>query len=59
MGGSGKWVKSLVGLKKPDRELDCKVRATRKWFVHSVLSGDSVAFGKDLVFSELDYIRLH
>jgi hypothetical protein len=25
MGGSGKWVKSLIGLKKPDRE-DCKVR---------------------------------
>jgi hypothetical protein len=29
MGGSGKWVKSLIGLKKPDRE-DCKVRASRK-----------------------------
>uniref|UniRef100_A0A0D3EKL8 DUF4005 domain-containing protein n=1 Tax=Oryza barthii TaxID=65489 RepID=A0A0D3EKL8_9ORYZ len=25
MGGSGKWVKSLIGLKKPDRE-DCKAR---------------------------------
>lgn len=25
MGGSGKWVKSLIGLKKPEKE-DCKVR---------------------------------
>ena len=30
MGGSGKWVKSLIGLKKPDKE-DCKVRGQRKW----------------------------
>uniref|UniRef100_A0A453E5R2 Uncharacterized protein n=1 Tax=Aegilops tauschii subsp. strangulata TaxID=200361 RepID=A0A453E5R2_AEGTS len=26
MGGSGKWVKSLIGLKKPDREDCSKVR---------------------------------
>jgi hypothetical protein len=40
MGGSGKWVKSLIGLKKPDRE-DCKVRASHK----------SVVFG----FSRFDF----
>jgi hypothetical protein len=33
MGGSGKWVKSLIGLKKPEKE-DCKVSVTGcSWFL--------------------------
>jgi hypothetical protein len=33
MGGSGKWVKLLIGLKKPEKE-DCKVSATGcSWFL--------------------------
>lgn len=52
MGGSGKWVKSLVGLKKPDRELDCKNKLQvpsvngggankgRKWKLWRSSSGD-------------------
>ncbi|XP_047061529.1 protein IQ-DOMAIN 6-like [Lolium rigidum] len=50
MGGSGKWVKSLIGLKKPDRE-DCKNKLQlpsihgaagkgRKWKLWRSSSGD-------------------
>ncbi|CAM0880197.1 unnamed protein product [Alopecurus aequalis] len=50
MGGSGKWVKSLIGLKKPDRE-DCKSKLQvpflhggggkgRKWKLWRSSSGD-------------------
>uniref|UniRef100_A0A0D9UXV4 DUF4005 domain-containing protein n=1 Tax=Leersia perrieri TaxID=77586 RepID=A0A0D9UXV4_9ORYZ len=50
MGGSGKWVKSLIGLKKPDRE-DCKDKLQvpsvnnggnkgRKWKLWRSSSGD-------------------
>uniref|UniRef100_A0A0E0FHJ6 DUF4005 domain-containing protein n=1 Tax=Oryza nivara TaxID=4536 RepID=A0A0E0FHJ6_ORYNI len=51
MGGSGKWVKSLIGLKKPDRE-DCKEKLQvpsvngggggkgRKWKLWRSSSGD-------------------
>jgi len=33
MGGSGKWVKSLIGLKKPEKE-DCKVRENAIFISH-------------------------
>ncbi|XP_062211450.1 protein IQ-DOMAIN 6-like isoform X2 [Phragmites australis] len=47
MGGSGKWVKSLIGLKKPEKE-DCKVPSLhgggrgkgRKWKLWRSSSGD-------------------
>ncbi|VAH57717.1 unnamed protein product [Triticum turgidum subsp. durum] len=53
MGGSGKWVKSLIGLKKPDREDCCKNKLLvpsvlgvggkgRKWRLQAIVRGRQV-----------------
>ena len=44
MGGSGKWVKSLIGLKKPDKEDCCKVRGEREIGVLGFFAGNSSPF---------------
>jgi hypothetical protein len=44
MGGSGKWVKSLIGLKKPDKEDCCKVRGERGMGVLGFFARNSSPF---------------